>query len=422
MKLRKLNKEEHNKTRMLWEQIFQEDSQEFLDYYYSYKTRINDIYVVENEDTICAMLQLNPYEVHMGLNEVRNIHYIVGVATAQEYRKQGLMRKLLHKSMQDMRDRGEPFVYLMPAAEAIYKPFDFRFIYDQNKLTLTKEERSELENNLHASYLSRIDNKTEICMESSLSCKDQGEVLTIQEASLENMEELVTFSEDLLKKEYQLYMKRDVPYYTTLYHEQKCQNGGILLFYWGKQLVGYAFYEMYETISVRELVLEKPYIQSGFAALFAYFSTEDRKMIITAFDSTAKIKESSVEAKPIIMARVLNLKEMVKTLTSSSKICFTLGISDNILAENNGCYHWEIDEKGGKILPVMSAEQNNVQEKLNAAELEVEEIPCLEIHELTSFLFGYKSLEEIIEIEKYQALKKMKKINILKKVFINEIV
>ncbi|MGC4017938.1 MAG: hypothetical protein QM793_00985 [Muricomes sp.] len=35
--------------------------------------------------------------------------------------------------MKDMYDRKEPFTFLMPAAEAIYTPYDFRFTYKQNK-------------------------------------------------------------------------------------------------------------------------------------------------------------------------------------------------------------------------------------------------------------------------------------------------
>ena len=48
MKLRKLHPEEHIKTRKLWEEIFTEDTPEFLDYYYSVKAKDNEIYVIED--------------------------------------------------------------------------------------------------------------------------------------------------------------------------------------------------------------------------------------------------------------------------------------------------------------------------------------------------------------------------------------
>lgn len=65
MKIRKLDQSEHGKTRSLWEQVFSEDSQEFVDYYYYIKTKDNTIYVIEEDDEIRAMLQLNPYQVKL---------------------------------------------------------------------------------------------------------------------------------------------------------------------------------------------------------------------------------------------------------------------------------------------------------------------------------------------------------------------
>ena len=50
MKIRKLDQSEHWKTRSLWEQVFSEDSQEFVDYYYYIKTKDNTIYVIEEDD------------------------------------------------------------------------------------------------------------------------------------------------------------------------------------------------------------------------------------------------------------------------------------------------------------------------------------------------------------------------------------
>ena len=45
MNLRKLEKTEHEKTRRLWEEIFTEDTEAFLDYYYSIKTAENETFL-----------------------------------------------------------------------------------------------------------------------------------------------------------------------------------------------------------------------------------------------------------------------------------------------------------------------------------------------------------------------------------------
>ena len=135
MKIRKLDQSEHGKTRSLWEQVFSEDSQEFVDYYYYIKTKDNTIYVIEEDDEIRAMLQLNPYQVKLQESVVPS-DYIVGVATQAEYRGRGYMRNLLIHALQDQYSQKMPFTFLMPAAEAIYYPYDFRFVYEQKQIEL----------------------------------------------------------------------------------------------------------------------------------------------------------------------------------------------------------------------------------------------------------------------------------------------
>ena len=93
MIIRKLEQNEHGKTRELWEQVFPEDTKEFLDYYYFVKARDNQIYVIEEEGEIRSMLQLNPYEIRIE-NRVFPSFYIIAVATQKEYRGRGYMGAL----------------------------------------------------------------------------------------------------------------------------------------------------------------------------------------------------------------------------------------------------------------------------------------------------------------------------------------
>ena len=61
MELRRLEEQEHQKTRKLWEEVFSDDTRAFLDYYYFIKTKENEIWVIEEDGEIQSMLQLNPY-------------------------------------------------------------------------------------------------------------------------------------------------------------------------------------------------------------------------------------------------------------------------------------------------------------------------------------------------------------------------
>ena len=71
MIVRRLEQSEHGNTRPLWEEVFTEDTQAFLDYYYYIKTKDNQIYVVEEDGQICSMLQLNPYRIKVEESELQ---------------------------------------------------------------------------------------------------------------------------------------------------------------------------------------------------------------------------------------------------------------------------------------------------------------------------------------------------------------
>lgn len=133
--IRYLREEEKKRSESLYRAAFPEDPDAFVDYYYSYATKDNQILVLEQDGEICSMLHLNPYRLSVNGMET-SAYYYVAVATKSECRHQGMMRKLLHKSLNDIHLEGHPFTYLMPANKAIYEPFDFRIIYCQKKVEL----------------------------------------------------------------------------------------------------------------------------------------------------------------------------------------------------------------------------------------------------------------------------------------------
>ena len=141
MNLRVLKPEENGKTRPLWEKVFTEDTRAFLDYYYYIKTRDNQIYVIEEEGKIVSMLQLNPYQIRIE-DGIFPSAYIIAVATDENYRSRGYMRALLIRSLGDMYGKKIPFTFLMPAAAAIYTPYDFRYIYDQTVGEIRVEQKT----------------------------------------------------------------------------------------------------------------------------------------------------------------------------------------------------------------------------------------------------------------------------------------
>ena len=65
-----LTKEERPKTRTLYQTVFSEDSQKFVDFYYEYKIRDNQIYALWENEQYVSMVHLNPYTMIVNGYEV----------------------------------------------------------------------------------------------------------------------------------------------------------------------------------------------------------------------------------------------------------------------------------------------------------------------------------------------------------------
>lgn len=268
---RKLEKQEHIKTRKLWEEVFKEDTKEFLDYYYSEKTSENEIYVIEEDGKIVSMLHLNPYQMRIGSKRFKT-HYIVAVATDENYRKRGYMAKLLNHTMRIMQERGEPFTFLMPAAEAIYKPFGFEFVYAQKRGTVTGKN-------------------------------SQNKTIEFTLAEMKDCQDIANFANEFLK-DYDVVTWREVSYYETLLAEQASENGGILLAKKGEKIVGiFCFASVEDTdeqkvnghrLEIREPLCNQEEILQN--AVYHLTGNETQEVFCTGYGD---------ETKPMIMAKVL---------------------------------------------------------------------------------------------------------------------
>lgn len=270
MILRKLEQEEHVKTRKLWEEIFTEDTKEFLDYYYSVKTLKNEIYVIEEDGQIVSMLHLNPYQMRVD-NQIYQTHYIVAVATDENYRKRGYMAALLKHAMQVMKDRGEPFTFLMPVAEAIYKPFGFEFVYTQAR-GMVYGRQSE-------------------------------EPIQFAYAREEDCRKMADFANEKLQC-YDIVTWRDATYYETLLAELKSENGGILLVKKEDTILGIFGFAKGERIEIREPLFNKQ--EDLEAAVYYLTGNETDGIFCTGYGR---------HTKPMIMAKALKpeFQEVLKT-------------------------------------------------------------------------------------------------------------
>lgn len=206
----------------MWEDNFH-DPISYADFYFSEVYGKNEVLLNQadqaDDEVVKGMLHLNPYILHVK-GQPTETKYIVGVATDEEYRRQGVMRELLEKTFQELRGRGELFTYLMPADENYYLPFDFRFGMAQVE--------QELE------YL------PELCRETEKQVKDTEKYTFKTEISNEELETFVTQENAIKDTLFDIFTEVSVPYIRRMEKEVESDYGQVLYVFDGESYVGRA--------------------------------------------------------------------------------------------------------------------------------------------------------------------------------------
>lgn len=350
---------ENQRARKLYEEIFDEDSPAFVDYYFRVKAAENEIFVVENEkQEILATLHLNPYEM-MFCGEKVKTNYIVAVATRADCRHQGMMRSLLQASLQEMYRREETFTWLMPAAEAIYRPFGFRFIYEKNKMTVTADvlQRAETDKNW------QIHSDQEV----------SGDIFC-EEAKKEDLAELACFAEKQLSKLAEVYTVHDIAYFEQRMQEVGCEGGSLILIRKEKEICGY-FLALKKDREAWEIVVEDAVQKKAFPAVLHWFGASEEKCTFTAFPQIWEQYAQS-ENVPAIMGRLVHLERFVCCLKIKKEQEWKIRLTDSLIPENNGYFIIKTGIEGGSLIRVE-----------NLSEKEKKMFCSMDIGQLTEELF-----------------------------------
>jgi len=224
-------------TRSLWEEVFCEDSAEFVDYYYANKAENNVGFAIRQEGQIQSMLFLTPYQICVmpdipaNLNQegyqhrVYQTYYIVGVATRESYRHRGFMTCLLEAAFEYMRKQNVLSAFLMPANPAIYEPFGFRYIYERK------------EYHFRDTFLPKCS------------------TVRVRIAQEDDCGMLADFAMRELSHRYRFFLKRDETYYRLLIKELKSERGAVHLVYVQEMFAGYYLYAHEETAFVQEVLI-----------------------------------------------------------------------------------------------------------------------------------------------------------------------
>lgn len=335
-----LEGEHKQRCRKLWEEAFPEDSREFCDYYFREKTRDNRILAITEDGQVQAMVHRNPYRIQ-ARDCCWQADYLVGVATRRERRHRGYMRRLLLKMMGDMRREKMPFCFLMPAAEAIYRPFGFVPVYQQPGFVMGGGKKS-----LQAKGL--------------IPEEDSDEYRRMRLLAAEWMERW-------LGRHYQLYAKRDDAYLKRLAQEIASEDGTLDVLYDGDEI----------------------------AALEGWWGRTEREQRLLYGDEPY-VAVSGSPQKPGIMARIIspevfvNVIHLKKDAGCGHSCILPLRLQDPLIPENDGMWIWHLEKDGSwmerKAWPETFIQgQDGYLPPLSMA-----------IEEMTAWLFGY-GVPEVVE-------------------------
>ncbi len=304
--IRYLNAEERQNTRNMYETIFPEDSKAFIDYYYRWKTRENEIVVMEDEKGFQVMIHLNPYYLQIN-TETAAVSYIVAVATRTDCRRRGKMQQVMEWALKDMQKQHQPFTFLLPADPAYYSGQGFVFFPKQTK---------------------EVTEESNVC---------QWNVRPMKKSELQ---EIAEAANDILAEQYAIYVKRDVFYYERLQAETAVEHGGVLIIEAEAQIVGTLVYGKDEKVEIKELLLKKQ--QEGY-----------RKEICNLVFGEKNWNEDDMR----MMVRITDLRSFDGMLRGEHKV-WKVRVEDPVIEANNGSFQIEWTPQGGSVVPLdKTAEQ-----------------------------------------------------------------
>lgn len=345
----------------MWQRIFQ-DPEPFAQYYYEQMYPNNKVYTMwsKEEDNpttevtlqmqtiqqqkLCGMIHLNPYKTKVG-QTIQEIDYIVGVAVDEKMRRQGIMRTMLQEVMRTMRNERKPFTFLMPAREAYYTPFDFRFAFSRYLWKVeAKEDEIQKQENAHAIEFLPYNKERNM--------KQQ----------IEALQEFC----DTTWKQFDVAPIRTKKYIERLQEELASESGQLLLVYEEEILIGYVTYAKEEAKTIiRECVVNKE-VERVIDAFQQWDSNRALDVYLDWFHTLSEETRKTMTIIPTIMIRILDIEAMLSLLRAKSKQRYVIQVVDPLLEENNGIYEWQVDQHHSTVTRI--EDESQVEQTLTIAQ------------------------------------------------------
>lgn len=269
---------------------------------------------------------------------------ISAAATKMPYRHRGFMGRLISGSLEYQQQLKIPFCFAESGNQAFWEHFGFRYIYDRPQYELNTELISQ-------ELLQQAAEGDLIALSDSgifLHVADQGSILS-----------LAHFVNANLCQYYGLFIIRSALYFEQFQKELESGGGNLFEIVENGKIKGY--FAFAGDACIRE-------------AVFADEADRERFLCVKG------------EKKPAVMARIVNLPEMMRHISGNGKITVAIKLTDPVLQNNNGVFLWYIDEEGSRMERV--EQQNNDTEASARPEV------TTTIGEFTAFIFEYIQLKQ----------------------------
>ncbi len=145
--VRSISMHEYESSKSLWLECFPEDSAEFVDYYYRFRTCYENVIAAFDGDKPCSMLHIIPMRFRFGTSGSMNVGFVAGVCTLAEYRLQGAARLVIDHAISVMRNAGFRASVLQPSSVAFYEKFGYTVLSERRIYSYKKESSPALPRN-----------------------------------------------------------------------------------------------------------------------------------------------------------------------------------------------------------------------------------------------------------------------------------
>ncbi len=312
----------------MWQRNFR-DPVSYAEFYFQEVYGKNKVILEEEDGNVRGMIHLNPYRICIGDREMP-ASYICGVATDEEYRRMGIMRRMLEFAFQSLREAGESFTYLMPADERYYLPFGFRFgsAWTAQEVTLIEKVSENVE--------------------------EAGVPLTFTEDP-DDAAELALLENRKKREDFDLYTKIDASYLERLKKEARADYGHLFYVFDQEEYLGrfivsmdHGFLMISQVFCMAEDRLS--FIRSVLAFCKREYHYVDYQMILdSSWKENAsdfpKIKHPGfrlrclpVKQEDKIMFRILDLEKMAEYVSMKEDMEGVLYVEDPNLPEQEARY------------------------------------------------------------------------------------